>query len=111
MKKKKLDSMIGGWFIGSFKPTIIDTEDVEVAVKEYKAGDAEDRHLHKIATEITVLIRGRIRMNNSEFTTGDIIIIEPGESSDFNVLEDSITAVVKFPGAKNDKYIIDSEKC
>jgi len=76
-----------------------------VAVKEYKKGDFEDRHYHKIATEITVIISGRVRMNGIEYSKGNIIVIEPKESTDFEALEDSVNAVVKYPGASNDKYL------
>jgi len=104
MKTAKLENMVKGWFVGNFEPTLLKTNGVEVAVKEYKKGDCEDRHYHKIATEITVIITGKVRMNGIEYSKGDIIIIEPGESSDFEALEDSINAVVKYPGANNDKY-------
>ena len=36
MKVVKLEDMVKGWFIGNFDPTLIKTNDVEVAVKEYK---------------------------------------------------------------------------
>jgi hypothetical protein len=39
MKVDKLDRMVKGWFVGNFEPTVIKTNDVEVAVKKYKAGD------------------------------------------------------------------------
>jgi len=104
MKKSNLDKMIKGWFIGDFYPTLINTRDVEVAVKHYRKGDYEERHYHKQATEITVIVSGRVRMNGIEYKDGDIIVIEPFESSDFEALEDTVNTVVKFPGAKNDKY-------
>jgi hypothetical protein len=44
-------------------------------------------------------------MNGVEFISGDIITIEPMESTDFEVLEDTSTIVVKLPGASNDKYL------
>jgi quercetin dioxygenase-like cupin family protein len=98
--------MIKGWFIGNFEPSLLKTNNVEVAVKEYKKGDCEARHYHKIATEITVIISGRVRMNGSEYAKGDIIVIEPGDATDFEALEDTVNAVVKYPGANNDKYIV-----
>jgi len=104
MKIKYLDDMTKGWFVGNFEPTVLNTEDVEVAVKKYKKGDYEGRHLHKIATEITVIVSGRVKMNNMEYSGGDIIVIEPNEETDFFVLEDTVTTVVKYPGAPNDKY-------
>jgi quercetin dioxygenase-like cupin family protein len=44
-------------------------------------------------------------MAGHRLTEGDIIIIEPGEESDFRAITDVITAVVKIPGANNDKYL------
>ena len=104
MQKAKLSDMVRGWFVGDFSPTVLSTKAVEVGVKLYKAGDSEKRHFHKIATEVTVILSGRVRMNGVEFVSGDIITIEPTGSSDFEVLEDTSTVVVKLPGAKNDKY-------
>ena len=104
MKISKLDDMIKGWFVGNFDPTLIKTNEVEVAVKKYKAGDSEETHYHKIATEITVVVSGRIRMNGKEYVAGDIIVMEPGEATDFEALEDTSCTVVKYPGANNDKY-------
>lgn len=105
MKTAKLEDMVKGWFVGNFDPTLIKTNDVEVAVKEYKKGDYEEKHYHKIATEITVIVSGRVRMNGIEYTKGDIIVTEPNEATDFEALEDSVNTVVKFPGANNDKYL------
>ena len=104
MKIPRLNDMAKGWFVGNFEPSLIRTNDVEVAVKEYRRGEYESRHHHKLATEITVISSGRVRMNNVEYTKGDIIIIEPNEATDFEALEDTLTTVVKYPGASNDKY-------
>lgn len=105
MRSVKLESMTKGWFVGNFEPSLYKTNAVEVGVKNYKAGAHESWHYHKVATEITVIISGRVRMNQREYMTGDIVIIEPGEGTDFEVLEDTATAVVKLPGANNDKYL------
>lgn len=106
MKKSNIADMVKGWFVGNFEPTLIRTNDVEVAVKSYNKGDYEQRHYHKIATEITVITHGRVRMNGVEYGEGDIIVIEPFESTDFEALEDGTqNVVVKHPGAINDKYL------
>lgn len=105
MKTAKLKDMVKGWFVGNFDPTLIRTNDVEVAVKEYRRGEYEARHYHKLSTEITVIASGRVRMNGEEYVKGDIIVIEPNQATDFEVLEDTITTVVKYPGANNDKYL------
>ena len=105
MKIAKLSDMKKGWFIGNFDPTLFKTNDCEVAVKTYKKGDYEAKHYHKIATEYTCIISGRVKMNGIEYKAGDIIVMEPGEATDFESLEDGTTnVVVKMPGANNDKY-------
>lgn len=104
MKAVKVREMTKGWFIGDFKPTLWQTQAVEVAVKFYKAGDFEAAHLHKIATEFTVVTAGVIEMNAVRYEAGDIVVIEPGESTDFRAITDATTTVVKIPGAQNDKY-------
>ncbi len=107
MKTAKLADMFKGWFVGNFEPTIYRTNDVEVAIKEYSAGDYEDAHYHKIATEITVIQSGRVKMFDKIFNSGDIIVVEPNDATDFTALEDSVTIVVKIPGANNDKYLVE----
>ncbi|EHZ0010083.1 TPA: hypothetical protein ACNB0W_002079 [Escherichia coli] len=105
MEFSKLDDMVRGWFVGGFEPTLFKTTDVEVAVQKFKAGDKEAAHCHKIATEITVIVSGRARMAGKEVKSGDIVKIAPGEFTDFEALEDTVTTVVKLPGALNDKYL------
>jgi len=107
MKINKLQDMIGGWFIGNFDPSLFKTNDVEVAVKHYKAGDYDNEHYHKIATEYTVIVKGEVKMSGVEYGEGTILTISPMESTDFLALTDATTVVVKIPGASNDKYIID----
>lgn len=97
--------MIKGWFIGNFEPTLFNTDQFEVAVKYYSKDDHEASHVHKIATEYTVIVLGDVEMNGIKYSKGDIIEIPPGEYTDFKVLsETAITCVVKVPCVKNDKY-------
>lgn len=106
---KRLDEMTRGWFVGDFEPSAFRTEAAEVAVKSYRAGDSEAAHYHKVATELTAVISGTIRMSGKTYSAGDIILIEPGESTDFEALTDVVNVVVKIPGAKNDKYIMEGD--
>ena len=108
MRTARLDDMKMGWFVGNFEPTLYQTNDCEVAVKKYKKGDHDKKHYHKIATEITVVVQGKVRMSGNEYGAGDIIIIEPGEATDFTALEDTMNVVVKIPGANHDKYIVEA---
>lgn len=105
MKIFNLNEMEKGWFVGDFDPTAYRTDTVEVAVKKYLAGAYEALHHHKIATEITVIISGSVKMNNVVYEAGSILVILPNEATDFLAITDVITGVVKLPGAKNDKYI------
>jgi uncharacterized cupin superfamily protein len=102
---KKMKDYTRGWFVGGFEPTLYQTTDVEVAVQQFKAGDYEASHCHKIATEITVIVSGKAMMNGVEVEAGSVVKLEPGEYTDFEALEDTMTTVVKVPGALNDKYL------
>lgn len=104
MQKFNLKEMIGGWFIGNFEPSLLKTNDVEVSVKRYKSGDYDKSHYHKIGTEYTVIVQGQVEMSGNIYNENDILIISPGEKTDFKALTDAITVVVKIPGASNDKY-------
>lgn len=107
MKVARLKNMVRGWLVGNFDPAVYKTSDVEFAVQQFPSGSYEQRHLHKIATEITVIVNGRAEMNGIPCSAGDIIVIEPNESADFRALTDVTTAVLKIPGALNDKYLME----
>lgn len=106
MEVSKLEDMFKGWFIGDFEPTLFKTDEFEVAVKEYKAGDKESKHVHKVATEFTVVLNGEVKMNDVIFVSGDIIKVNPNEETEFEAITDVTTVVVKVPCVKNDKYIV-----
>jgi len=104
MKLFKLEEMKLGWMVGDFTPTAYQTGNCEVAVKHYLKGDYDRKHYHKIATEITTIVTGSVKMNGEIYANGDVLVIEPNEATDFLALEPTTTVVVKVPGAKNDKY-------
>ena len=104
MEHFQLENMVKGWFVGAFSPVAFSTNNFEVAVKKYQKGDFETMHLHKIATEITVIIQGIVQMNGKIWKDGDIILIPPNEYTDFEAITDVITVVVKTPSIVNDKY-------
>jgi hypothetical protein len=101
---ENLKNFFNGWVIGDFSPTLFNTGDFEVAIKRYNAGDYEESHFHKIATEYTIIIDGVVLMNNIEYRQDDIITINPNESTDFKCLTDVTTVVIKIPSSKGDKY-------
>lgn len=107
MQVLRLNDMVKGWFVGDFTPTALRTSAAEVAVKRYAAGEREDRHVHRIASEITVVLEGEVEMNGRRFVAGDIILLEPGESTDFMAVTAATNVVVKLPSAPGDKYLVD----
>ena len=105
MKKYRLEDFKKGWFIGDFNDTIHKTNQFEVAVKYYYCGEKDIKHFHKIATEFTVIVFGKVRMNGITYYKGDILKIEPYFETDFEALEETCTAVIKIPGVLDDKYL------
>ena len=103
MKVEKLNTMTRGWFMGNFEPSMY-KGDIEVCANDYKKGDIELAHIHKLAKEFTVLLSGKARMNNIYLEKGDIIQIDEFELTDFECIEDCITLVVKTKSVQNDKY-------
>ena len=96
-----------GWFIGNFEPFAYQTKDFEVGLGSHKKGDTWDKHYHKISTEITLIISGKVKVNDEIFSKGDIFIIEPNEIVDPLFLEDTQYVVVKTISDINDKYIVE----
>lgn len=105
MKLYHLSEMKGGWFAGDFNPTVVSSKDFEVAVKHYSAGAKEPRHHHKVAQEVTVITSGTVRMNGVTHSEGSIIVLAPGDSTDFEALTAATTVVLKTPSVAGDKYV------
>ncbi|HYD06825.1 MAG TPA: hypothetical protein VEC60_13915 [Reyranella sp.] len=104
MKLARLDDMVRGWFVGAFEPTAFHSEACEVAVRRYRAGDREDAHYHRVATEVTLVLSGTVRMAGQVLSAGQIVVLDPGEVTDFEALTDAVNVVVKMPSAPQDKY-------
>lgn len=100
-----IENFIKGWIVGNFEPSIIKTDDIEVAIKKYKKGDFEKSHYHKLATEYTIIVDGHVKMNNKSYITNEIIEIKPYEQTNFEAISDTITVVIKTKSVTNDKYI------
>lgn len=109
MRHERIENMKRGWFIGNFEPSLLKTNDVEVAVKVYKKGDYEVAHYHKVATEITVIISGQAKMFGAVWNAGDIVVVEPEDATSFEAMEDTTNVVVKIPGVNNDKYLVEGD--
>jgi hypothetical protein len=44
-------------------------------------------------------------MLNREWKAGDIVVLNPGESTSFEAITDAVNIVVKIPGVTGDKYL------
>ena len=109
MEKHNINDCIKGWFIGNFPKAILKREDFEVSVKHYNAGESDDAHYHKVATEYTVIASGTCTINGKSYFKDDIIVINPGDIAQFTAISDVITVVVKTPSCNyNDKFMVDS---
>jgi hypothetical protein len=105
MRVEKLENMFRGWFVGNFDPSVLKTNDVEIAIQNYEANETEAPHVHKIAKEITVVLDGEFILNDRHFKEGDILILEENEPMlNFKTLTKVRTVVVKYPGVNDDKH-------
>ena len=108
MKIHRLESFKGGWLVGDFEPSLCRQRIVETAVKHYAPGDRDAAHVHKIATEITVIVSGRARMGDLPLEAGDVLVLGPGEPmpGDFVAIEATATVCIKAPSVPGDKYAL-----
>lgn len=116
MKISKLSSMKHGWFIGNFKPAAFKTKGFEVAYKVHKKGEFWPMHYQKKATEINLLVKGRMALWIPGKTTpglgelkfvksGDIFIFKPGVKAHPDFLTDCEIVCVKVPSLPGDKVV------
>lgn len=107
MKKIFLKDFKRGWVVGNFEPTLLKTNDIEVAIQTYKSGDEQLRHYHKIGTEISIIILGSASFNNQILNEHEGLIIYPNELNKFKALTDCKILVIKYPSITDDKYLVD----
>lgn len=103
----RLDEMVRGWFVGDFEPAAVRATGAEVALKSYPAGESEARHVHRVATEVTAVVSGSVRMDGRQLREGDIAVLAPGQASDFLALTDAVVVAVKLPAVAGDKYLVE----
>jgi len=100
----KIQDFKKGWLIGNFEPSLFKSDDVEIGIKNYVKGTIEEKHHHKLTTEYTIIISGKVKMLDKEFIAGDIIKIEPNIENEFHCLEDACVLVIKTPSIPSDKH-------
>ena len=107
MEIYKLKNYTRGWIIGDITPAVLQTKAFEFCVKDYRAGDFEAAHVHKVATEISVVVTGSFKMNDTLLKASDVLVMEPNDAGQFSCLEDGSIAVVKIPSVRGDKYLVE----
>lgn len=105
MERLNLESYINGWIVGDFNPSVIRTSEIEVGVKNFLMGEKEPDHYQKLASEVTFVLKGRIRMGHQFMSAGEGLLVKPEEVFDFEALEDSIVLAIKFPSLPDDKVL------
>ncbi len=107
MKVFDIKDMKAGWFIGDFEPSVFKNPFFEVAHHQHEAGYVTPRHTHKIAQELTYIVKGKLLVDGQELSAGHMFIYEPNDIADVKVLEDVDVIVVKWPSVPSDKYMVD----
>jgi uncharacterized cupin superfamily protein len=106
MKRYKLsDCGDRGWFIGDFTGAIYQTKDFEVNYQKNPRSQTPS-HIHKVAHEITLIVKGRQICNGEIFEAGEICILEPGDISQIEYLEETETVTIKVPSVPTDKHYL-----
>jgi hypothetical protein len=103
----RVEDFKDGWFVGNFSPSILQTGDFEVCLKSFHSGDKEPSHYQKFATEVTVVVSGSCRMGSVHLSAGDILVLDAGEISDFEAIDDCVIVCVKAPSLPDDKALAD----
>lgn len=117
MKHANLNDFGNSWFIGNFHPSLKPTKHFEMGFKEYPRETSCDRHKHKLADEINLIVAGtgtflffhETKLDKPykiiEVQKGDVLIVEKNEIVQL-VSKDGISIVVaKTPSVQEDKYV------
>jgi hypothetical protein len=106
METFKLNNFHRGWFIGDFEPSCFKQGDFEVGILTHKKGEKWPTHFHKLATEINLILKGKMIIQGRKLKKDDIFILRPNEIADPIFLTDCNILVIKSPSIVGDKYII-----
>jgi hypothetical protein len=106
MRRSSLkDSGDRGWFIGDFAKAAFPSKDFEICYQKNPRGKT-DSHVHKLITEITLIISGQQLCNGEIFGAGEICVLAPGDNSQIEYLEETEVITIKTPSIPSDKYLL-----
>jgi quercetin dioxygenase-like cupin family protein len=106
MVNYKISNMVNGWFVGDFDPAVLKTDQYEVCYKKIDSNANEKPHYHPEGKEITLVVSGKIQINDAIFEEGDIFVIEANETVAPVCLESGMVFVVRTCSKKNNKVEI-----
>lgn len=106
MKVYNFKKMIGGWYIGNFSPSVFKTKKFEVSFKIHKKNEKWDYHYHKKATEINLIIDGKMKIQGKILKKNQIFVLKKKEIANPIFLKETKIICIKVPSVKNDKFVI-----
>tara|TARA_Y100000389_G_scaffold200112_1_gene239874 strand:- start:2380 stop:3435 length:1056 start_codon:yes stop_codon:yes gene_type:complete len=106
IKINNIKNMTRGWFIGNFKPSVYETENFEVGYLTHNKGEKWPIHYHEKMTEINVLIKGKMKLNDKIINEGDIFTFVPYGVANPEFIEDCKVLCIKVPSVLGDKVIM-----
>ena len=109
MRIYKLDKMVGGWFIGNFKPSVLKTNKFEVSYKVHKKNEKWPYHYHNFVDEYNLVVKGKMKIRGKILSKGDIFHLRKKELADPIFLKTTHIVCVKVPSRPNDKIIINNK--
>ena len=95
-----------GWYAGNFYPNLVKSKDIEFGFKRIAKCTEPDYHYHKIKTEFTILIEGKIicKNNNTVVSPISCIKLDPYEKNDQYFSEESLILIINTPSITGDKH-------
>lgn len=105
IKKHRIDGFKNGWFVGKFSPSLLEV-DVEVSFQKHLKGEKISTHYHRKGKELTLVIKGKEKINGQIFLEGDLFVIDPFTVAEVEILEDLEVIVVKEFSGEYDKVIV-----
>ncbi len=107
MKTYKLKDFTRGWICGDFQPSVINSKDFEVGIRELTKHDDLSPHFHSQLVELTVVLSGVIKINNTLFYENDIVYLEKEEPCFMEIISDKAKLLfIKSPSIPSDKTYI-----
>jgi quercetin dioxygenase-like cupin family protein len=104
MKIYNIKDMTRGWFVGDFTPCAYQTSDFEVGLLTHEKDEKWPSHYHKECTEINLLVSGKMKLQDTILSSGDIFVIPPYEIADPIFMEDCKVISIKSSSNPEDKH-------